>query len=142
MLVNKKSFIYSFLANGMVDDRRVPTNLCPYMRRFFFNVLITGLLTFIIGFTLISIVSAPILLIAGSLLFEDVPNIMQVSFIFGILVDFFLILMGIGSSVVYLIKRSGVGYVIDDAAETVYNSVFVSWLKALHDKVCPELTFK
>lgn len=54
MKIRKSSLIYQFLTKSAFGDDTVPTNLCPYMRRFMLMTFFTFLFYLIVVATLAS----------------------------------------------------------------------------------------
>ncbi len=145
MNVNTQSIIYKFMNEGFIlCDEHIPDNLCPYMRRFVKGVLLTFLLFFSVVWVALSMLILPFFVLLGQL----VEPYIALTFVAGTLG--YIVLFG--NLVVYFFKRTATqsalrkatntaGDVVVRAWDATTDSLFSQWIKAIHDKVCPTLTF-
>lgn len=130
MQLNKNSLSYMFMSKGWItSDESIPTNLCPYVRRFLADILRTAFgFTLLLGL-LVGIAAAaatPILLLFGAM------------FSVGWLIISSLIwAAAIWVTVWYFIEEK----VPWETKQKVSNSLPVKYAKAVHDKVCPNIEF-
>ena len=144
MNINKQSISYKFMNESFwLKDESIPENLCPYMRR-----LVKGaVMSFISGIVMIFFVQAAIA--APFLFWFHLEGSLYLIMIQGVGLGVYLVLFIFGLS--WAIQRAAkrlqprtqrtIGAKVSAARESAANSLFEQWAKAVHDKVCPALTF-
>jgi hypothetical protein len=139
MNINPKSQIHKFMTlsfTGSNRDRSIPTNLCPYMRNFILHLLMSIVLYILIVTGIYAALAAPILWFMS-----DLQVGLQIIRIIGTLIDIFLISAGTA----WLIRQTKLNEPVSRFAEKtsihIHKSLFWQWAIAVHDKICPEVTF-
>jgi len=137
MNISKQSSIYKFMNESLVlENEFVPTNLCPFMRRFLFGIGMTFFLYWL-GILVVGILVSPLLLFFNGLSI----NLIIVA-VFGLIIDVFILakicLMAFKNS----LPARKITAAKKAIAETSTVSLFVAWAKAAHDKVCPNIRFE
>jgi hypothetical protein len=140
MKIRKNSMIYKFQENALVADENqsVPENLCPYMRRF---------LRLVIGTTFVGVGIAGMIFAPVILYFDVVVNwLLAILVIWGSVGWGLLVFAGMVSLVLALFTdATPIGARIhgglSSAREKIRGNIFVQWYRAIHDKICPSLTF-
>lgn len=141
MIISKKSAFYKFLdTNWFTQDerqsRRIPHNLCAFMRKVVGVTLINSLLGFIVGLGLLSMALATFGWFVGMEHFGDGWSVMA---IMGNILWFVVVTLGI----THLIsKSSSIRNGAQAIADTNSFGILVGWMRAVHDKVCPTVMFK
>ena len=138
MIINTKHPLLRFLTEGIsakIQDEPIPTNLCPYLRRVLLHVVISGTFGFIGGYLIFCAFLAPFLW------FIDLTEGLRVVLILGTIVDIIAVAVGIS----WLLMKTGYKDRIEDSSHRVCvvikNTFFWNWMRMLHDKICPEITF-
>lgn len=150
MNISENSLIYRFQADALVSEGRryIPTNLCPYMRRFIrLFVASCAVLTAISLVALVTLIFPIILFMA--LPFEDFAHI----YAFGAIIWTGGLVYGGYKLFKLAAKRSTVMQETGDTTKKAIhkawvpvqrgwnNNVWVKWYKAHHDQICPPLNF-
>jgi hypothetical protein len=142
MKISKSSWIYDFQKNCQVGngERYIPSNLCPYMRRF---------IRLCIGTAFAALIAVLVLAILLYPLF--------MYFVYNGLMLFITILAWLvilGAFVIHWYKQYGkhkeplqkVLHAVEDGLSAVghriTHNIFVQWIKAAHDVVCPTIEFE
>lgn len=140
MKISTNSMFYRFLSENFVTEEWwIPHNLCPFMRKILLGILATAFVYSLITFAVVSLVFFPLGLIVGF----DMWGELWLPFVtFGGL----LWILASGIALIWLFAKAEKRFqVVHTASNKVagLNSVqtSVSWIKAMHDKVCPTITF-
>jgi hypothetical protein len=140
MKIKRSSLIYKFQDKAIVGDRSVdvPHNLCPYMRRFLRLVFTTFLLgcgvagmivvPFVAYFDLIVSLWLGLFVVFGAVGWGLLGFAACVALVLAIFTDN----TRVGTQVL-----KGITY----TREKIRGNIFVTWYRAVHDKICPELLF-
>ena len=139
MNINPKSQIHKFMTLGFTGsnrDNEIPTNLCPYMRNFILHLLMSIILYSVISFSVYATFVAPVLWFI-----HDLTPGLQVIWIIGTLIDILLIIAGIAWSIRQTKLDEPVSKFAGKTATYIHKSLFWQWAIAVHDKICPEVTF-
>ncbi len=154
MVINKNSWHYRIAKLGKTFASDIPTNLCPYFRLVAFKSLGMLILSFLALFLFFNAGMAAIMAWTG-------VSKMAVTFVtvliatgIGVLVVavFAGIVAGIGFCVVKLYakrEQKQLEKIIEKNRQIregtwvePEKNIFVAWLSAKHDKICPQLEFK
>ena len=144
MKINTQSIIYKYLTEGLFDSPKwVPTNLCPYMRWFVWNVMRE-----FVGVLLVAIIIQGMILLPIKYLFdldlgqEYLAACMATGFfawsVIGILFLF------VGTILLFdndYAARQALDRVANKMALAVSRNIFMQWYKSIHDQICPSIEF-
>lgn len=144
MDVNVNSSIWKFLAYNHVNgsELRIPSNLCPFMRRFFFSVGLVFIAYLVIAALGLGMLFIPL----GYLLSIGVNDDILAFFlyVFG-LAAYTLVLISGGVFAIDTVYNSvatrNINSAIGAAYKVIKKNIFWQWMSAIHDKICPQLTF-
>ena len=144
-----------WLADQASDDWRnpVPTNLCPFMRRVLGGLVLTGGAAFVLAVCLLAALLGSYTILIGPLLYH--LGIIGVSGLVFSEVSVLAAFATLGVSLGMFIAASDkffkdlnrkIGrWISNNAVAELENkepSPLAEWIKAKHDKVCPEIEFK
>jgi len=139
MNINPKSQIHKFMTLGFTGsnrDNKIPTNLCPYMRNFILHLLMSIIFYALIVFNVYAALVAPVLWFM-----HDLGSGLRTVWLLGTAVDILLIMVGIA----WLTRQMKLGEPVSrfagKTAIRIHKSLFWQWAIAVHDKICPEITF-
>lgn len=139
MFVSNDSIMSKFVTESLLfcaEPR--PSNLCAYMRRIVLGIFFTTLLYGFFALLCIAAIAAPIVLFffEAALLFYGESLVVAV-LVVGLSLDVCIV-----GAVIYYFMRVRVKKAAEAVRATSTVSLFVQWGKAVHDKVCPLITFK
>ena len=140
MNLSKQSAIYKFVDESwMLEEFRTRDNLCPFARIFILGVFMSFVIYTLFILAALSAVAAPFLW------FMEPAGIWTLVLVAGTIVD----IVGICILLVIADDKYRAARSVGDAVRTASRATGFSallrllggWLKAIHDKTCPELTF-
>lgn len=150
MNIHKSSLIYQFLTKSVFGDNDVPTNLCPYMRSFVLRLFLTCIFYSFLTIGVVGAIFTPIYI-----LLHGFNRVGRLDAVLGVLTGIggaiWLVTITFGlyyiSSKLYRLMRRtnpirrSISHLYHKVTHPFNSNIFVRWLRAIHNKVCPQITF-
>ena len=142
MKISKTSWIYDFQANSFASngERYIPSNLCPYMRRFVRLTIGTAFVVCVV-IALLTILLYPLFMYLVPIGWMLVLAITGWGVVIGILITYWYKTYGKHKVPLLRVLRKIDGG-LDAIGHRITHNIFIQWIKAAHDIVCPTIEFE